>query len=229
MNVSDRTTIVFVKEPGHAPVKTRLAVQLGRQAATSLYRAMVEDLCAGLQPACGRVLVAYTPDAARDAMEAWLGNERAYMPQGEGDLGRRMHRAFSRVFAGGVRRAVLVGSDCPHLSGAGIAQALSLLERSPCVLGPAWDGGYYLIGFQAARYAPAVFDGIAWSSPQVCAQTRVRLAQAGLRAAELPVLRDIDTHADMIWLAGQVSQGALPGSSRVRRVLARLQSDGGAR
>jgi hypothetical protein len=114
------------------------------------------------------------------------------------DLGARMARAFADVFAQGYRRVLVTGTDLPTLPGSAFSEALTLLDRHDLVLGPAQDGGYYLIGLR--KPAPELFAGIPWSTDRVLALTQTKAAAAGLKTALLPVRRDIDTLDDLLAL-----------------------------
>src|SRR5690606_14179597 len=106
------------------------------------------------------------------------------------DLGRRMNRAFRAAFREGCTRVIIVGSDCPGLSAGHIAEAFALLDACDVVLGPARDGGYYLIAL--SRPAPSIFGGIEWGTENVLAQQIHRIQSAGLTCKTLETLDDID-------------------------------------
>jgi uncharacterized protein len=148
-----------------------------------------------------RVRVHHTPADAGDAVRAWLGAGPAYLPQADGDLGRRMEDAFARAFADGAERVVIVGSDLPELSASLLRRAFDALDVHPAVLGPARDGGYYLLGLR--RMVPGIFDGIAWSTPDVLAATLARFRAADVAPAMLDELADVDEVQDLPegWLA----------------------------
>ncbi len=145
-------------------------------------------------------------------MQIWLGPQLAYVPQSTGDLGQRLQAGFQHGFshaqAGGADagngteskevRIVAIGSDCPELSSAHIQSALQQLSRHDVVLGPAQDGGYYLIGLRSP--CPALFQSINWSTSVVLQQTQAKAQQLGLSVAQLPMLSDIDRPEDLaIW------------------------------
>ncbi len=185
---SDRV-LVFLKAPREGTVKTRLARDLGDAEATRIYRALVERQLAAL-PAGRSVEIVFSPDDTEVEMRRWLGDAYDYRPQGDADLGARLTRAFAAAFAGGARRVIAIGGDCPDLDVACLASARDALARSDVVLGPAADGGYYLIGLR--KMAPEVFARISWSSETVLATTLQRCAEAGLATAQLEEKEDID-------------------------------------
>src|SRR5262249_24760372 len=115
-------------------------------------------------------------------------------PQGPGDLGERLSRAFRDAFASGARRVVVIGSDCPDVTPADIHAAWAALEAHDVVLGPAIDGGYWLIGLQALH--EPLFRGVRWSTSTVLTQTLALCHQQGLRVHRLRELSDVDTEED---------------------------------
>jgi uncharacterized protein len=187
--------LVFVRAPERGRVKTRLAAEVGDDAALAVYRALAERAFAAARVSGADVRVHCTPAGAAGAVERWLGPGAAYLPQGEGGLGERMRAAFDAAFAAGYRRVAVIGSDLPAMSAALLEEAFRRLEDAPAVVGPAADGGYYLLALRGP--VPGVFDGIDWSTPVVLRQTLDRLAAAGIRPALLGTHRDVDAAADL--------------------------------
>jgi hypothetical protein len=188
---------VFAKAPEPGRVKTRLTPALRAQEAADLYRALLLDTLDVVEPVAAATYVAYTPAGARRHLEALLGTRRRLLPQGPGDLGRRLAAVFERLCDG--RRSVLaVGSDCPGLTPARIEEAAGALTRADVVLGPALDGGYYLIGMR--RPHADLFRDVPWSTAGVLEATRERIAEAGLQVRWLPLERDVDTPSDLFEL-----------------------------
>lgn len=184
---------------GKAPIaglaKTRLIPRLGPAGAAALQawllrRTVATALAADLGPLC----LWCTPDTGHPQFAhcATLG-ALTLKQQPDGDLGQRMHAAIADSAAPG--GTLVIGTDCPALSPALLRQAAAALSEHDAVLIPAEDGGYVLIGLRQPEWR--VFDDIAWSSPQVMAQTRQRLAEAGLRWHELPDLWDVDRSEDI--------------------------------
>ncbi|MEW5912798.1 MAG: TIGR04282 family arsenosugar biosynthesis glycosyltransferase [Thermodesulfobacteriota bacterium] len=192
--------IIFTRLPQPGRAKTRLIPALGPQGAADLQRRLVERLLVQARAlAAARPLeleLCFTDGTAEEA-RAWLGPGLSYQPQGSGDLGRRMDRALHRALAQGAERVVLVGTDLPELDQAILAAALEALADHDLALGPATDGGYYLVGLRAA--APGLLTG---EHGRSLAALRGRAAELGLRTAMLPELSDLDTPADLArWLA----------------------------
>ncbi|MFZ2634475.1 MAG: TIGR04282 family arsenosugar biosynthesis glycosyltransferase [Desulfosalsimonadaceae bacterium] len=206
MNPDSSCVILFVKAPVPGQVKTRMARRLGASAAALLYRCFVNDLVRKIDAENLVLRIFYDPPDAEAAIKSWLGEERAYALQTGMDLGERMKQAFQQVFSAGIQRAVLVGSDLPDLPAEIVADALASLHNTPAVIGPSRDGGYYLIGFRADTFTPAVFDGVPWSSNRVLPTTLERFAAAGLPIRQIPEWRDIDTQEDLLDLLASLKK-----------------------
>ena len=128
-------------------------------------------------------------------MQSWLGQDRQYKPQGTGNLGEKLKRAFGDAFSAGAQRVVTIGCDCPDLSKEHISRAFDALYFNELVLGPATDGGYYLIGIK--RPLDKLFENIPWGSDRVF-ETTVSLAQQlGLSTEILEELHDVDRPEDL--------------------------------
>ena len=204
--------LVMVKAPLPGLVKTRLAAAIGDDAALAAYRAMVAAVLAAADASTLPTTIVYAPAGARDSAAGLCGEGRAYRAQAPGDLGARMRAAFDQIFADGAEAALLVGSDLPLLTGELLRRAARELTAHPAVLGPADDGGYYLIGFTRAGYLPDVFGDIPWSAPDVADLTLARLAGAGRDAALLPRLPDCDDAAALARLAAPPWRQRLDGT-----------------
>ncbi len=190
--------LVFVRYPEPGKAKTRLISEMGSVGAAEIYRYLAEqvmDTVVAIERPGMTTTVWGDPGSRIAALRRWLGPGPDYMAQPEGDLGQRLGQAFAEAFAGGAQRVIAIGSDCIELSGELITVAFDHLLSYDAVLGPAADGGYYLVGL--ARPLPAVFEGIPWSSDETLAVTRERLVDAGFCFFCLPPLRDIDTWQDV--------------------------------
>lgn len=182
----------MVKAPAAGHVKTRLARDIGVVAATAFYRHASTSLIArlGSDPRWATVL-AVAPDAATTNLSHWPSRMRR-RAQGAGDLGARMQRIFNRSCPGPI---VIVGSDCPSMQPADIAAAFAALGSADAVLGPAPDGGYWLIGERRSPRPLPAFNGVRWSSDWTLADTLRNFD--GRRIALLPERSDVDTEADL--------------------------------
>ncbi len=184
--------VVFGREPIAGRVKTRLAADLGAEAAARVYAVLLDH---ALEAAAGSGLRVLLSLAERPSAGWVRGLKLPLEVQRPGDLGERMADAFARRFVEGEERVVVVGSDCPTITSAHLRQAVSALDEADAVLGPAADGGYYLV----AQPAPGadLFAGIPWSDPETLVATRDRLTALGAAWTELEELSDIDTESDL--------------------------------
>ncbi len=187
--------LVFAKAPRPGTVKTRLASRVGYEAATDIYRRMGRLVIDQLSDARADIAVCYTPVGAEEDVRAWLGDAPGrYWAQPDGDLGRRMKQMFDRAFEV-ADRVVVVGTDAPSVDADTIHRALEALDSADVVLGPAADGGYYLMALCAPN--PALFDDIAWSTDTVLRDTAARARASGARVTYLEVESDVDTAEDL--------------------------------
>ncbi len=220
----DSALIIFAKAPIPGQVKTRLCPPLSPDEAASLHGSFVLDILektrggasqkfdvrsstlkdkkgqtSNLEPRTSGLFdrfLACIPSP--DHVFFKILEERhgvRLIAQAGADLGARMARALADIFAQGYRRALVIGTDLPTLPGSVIGEALTLLDTHDLVLGPAQDGGYYLIGLR--KPAPELFAGIPWSTGRVLALTQTKASAAGLKTALLPIRRDIDTIDDL--------------------------------
>jgi rSAM/selenodomain-associated transferase 1 len=187
---------IFVKAPLPGMVKTRLAAEIGAGPAADLYRHLGRRVVSASAGAKYDTVVWFAPRAARQAVGEWLQDLEiaAYRAQPSGSLGARLATAIRRHFKEGARRVILIGSDCPGVDSRLVARGFASLDHHDLVIGPARDGGYYLIGLSRPR--PQLFRGINWSTQAVLEQTLTQARRVGLRTAILPRLRDLDTAHD---------------------------------
>lgn len=181
--------LAMLKAPRRGAVKTRLAREIGDEAALATYRRLAERQIVAV-PRGMNLEVHYAPADARAEMAAWLGADRSFHPQVEGDLGGRLAAAFAGAFRRGASRALAIGGDCAELDGGRLRLAAEALDTAEVVLGPALDGGYYLIGLR--QPCQGLFQGIAWSTAAVFEQTCERARAAGLTLGVLEALEDVD-------------------------------------
>lgn len=182
--------VIFVKNIKLGKVKTRLAKTVGNQAAFEVYKFLLHKLqleTANLN--CDKII--YFSDAIIE--EKWPGCKK-YVQQGE-NLGERMHHAIKQTLNSGYSKVILIGSDIPDLSSAIIQQAFDELENKTCVLGPALDGGYYLIGLKKAM--ASLFINKTYSHNSVMKEVIHELNILNESFALLPQLMDIDTFEDL--------------------------------
>lgn len=206
---SDDRLIIFTRYPEAGKTKTRMIPALGEEGAATLQRQMTEHTLSQVKTwqrdRDNRELekdflsiAVYFAGGSEPLMRDWLGENLAYQPQSEGDLGERMVSAFERAFAAGIKKAVIIGIDCPGITPMLLDEAFVALERYDLVLGTAADGGYYLIGL--TRLIPELFKDIPWGTGGVLQKTREIARKLELSIFFLPLLHDIDRPEDLaIW------------------------------
>ena len=198
--------IVFTRFPVSGKTKTRLMPALGAEGAARMQRRMTEHIMAVAAKALqrpGLTIEVRHEGGSTALMRKWLGPQFSYRPQGTGDIGHRMARAFEASFNGPLGAAVIIGSDIPGISEQTIRQAFEGLQKNDLVLGPAHDGGYYLIGlknFLPAETYSRLFEGINWGTGEVISRTLSIAKILGLRYVLLGKLADVDHPADLhVW------------------------------
>ncbi|MES2709383.1 MAG: TIGR04282 family arsenosugar biosynthesis glycosyltransferase [Verrucomicrobiota bacterium] len=200
---SENALLIFLKYPQAGRVKTRLAATLGAERAVEIYRLLVKEVFRNL-PEDVRIIILFDPPERAGEIREWIGGLRPDLisrfefaaQQGTG-LGERLIHAFDHAFDRGFAKICAIGTDCIDLTAALFDEAWRALDHADCVLGPATDGGYYLIGLKTRQ--PSVFQKITWSTSLVYTETLRRVEAAGLRHAALAPFGDIDDGTD--WLA----------------------------
>ncbi len=193
--------VVFARYPQPHRAKTRLIPALGPEGAAEVHRSMTQHTLRWARALADRgdaTVEVHFEGADSAHMRDCFGNGLAYRPQASGDLGQRMAAAVAGAFREGVRRVILVGTDCPEMTADLAAEAFRCLDEHDLVVGPAADGGYYLIGFR--RPLLRLFEGIEWGAPTVFTATMRRAHDRGLSVAILPTLADVDRPEDLaLW------------------------------
>ncbi|MHC4571108.1 MAG: TIGR04282 family arsenosugar biosynthesis glycosyltransferase [Planctomycetota bacterium] len=198
MSGQDNNCILFfLKYPTIGQVKTRLSAELNSQIAISLYKNFILDILSTLQKLNLPFKIFFYPDVAQEKLTEWLGQQYSYLPQCGENLGERMKNAFLNTFNDNFSRIVIIGSDSPDLSADLLRQAFQVLESHDAVIGPASDGGYYLLGFSKKVFLPEAFDNISWSTDSVFEQTVNVLNQHRRKIYFLPQWYDVDTLDDL--------------------------------
>ena len=194
---ADCQLLVFARVPALGRVKSRLAAGVGQPGALGVYRELLAITNAAIVAAGvpATVWLADTAAAEPTAVEAGEWAAHAVRCQPEGDLGARMTTAFAAAFAAGAVRVAIIGTDCPGLRASHLTQAFVALETAEVVLGPATDGGYYLLGLRQPQ--PELFQNKTWSTASVLADTVADARRLGLRVVLLSELRDVDTAEDL--------------------------------
>lgn len=192
MIASSRSIVIFANAPEKGRVKSRIAADLGPDVALTAYRTLAEHAVAAASHVewC-RKTIAYAPNGTGDAMRDWFGDLFDYRAQGDGDLGRRMLAALEGAFAEGADRVILIGVDCPGVSEGVIDDAFSRLDQADAVLGPSFDGGYYLIGMKKAL--KPLFADIPFGTSDTLQKTLSAARRSGIRVSLLDWKRDVNT------------------------------------
>jgi len=186
--------LYFVKYPTPGKVKTRLAKTVGELEAARLYRELAErnfEVAMSLhQRNVCDLVIAFDPPEKREDIKRWLSLSCEYLPQCGGGLSERLKHAFGEAFQKGAKRVMALGSDTLGLTADIIQQGFEALQSNDVVVGPAEDGGYYLIG--SASFQPKLFEGIAWSTSDVLPQTYKTINNLRLSYQTLSQLQDLD-------------------------------------
>jgi rSAM/selenodomain-associated transferase 2/rSAM/selenodomain-associated transferase 1 len=218
--------IVFSRYPEPGKTKTRLASILGPEGAARLQREMAENALSRARALAGERPVAldvHYQGGSERLMLDWLGPGISYSPQAGGDLGERMDNAFLEAFRTGAEKVVLVGTDCPGITTTILRSAFNLLGLFDLVLGPARDGGYYLIGLR--KRVPELFQHVPWGGTTVGAQTLAMARDIGLRAVTVDPLVDVDRPEDLPTWERERGRREAEGSCRLSVVIPTLNEE----
>jgi rSAM/selenodomain-associated transferase 2/rSAM/selenodomain-associated transferase 1 len=198
MNNSKEKLILFTRYPVPGKAKTRLIPELGDEGAASL-----QEVMTGLVVLNSRCYAAHADanieirfdGVSEKKMRQWLGKGLEFNHQGDGNLGQRMNRAFQQAFQSGYERVVVIGCDCPQINDKYILAAFDALKENDMVIGPAVDGGYYLIGLR--KPVPELFTCIGWGTETVFERTMAIAQDEKLKIAKLQKLSDVDCPQDL--------------------------------
>jgi len=194
--VHKKCILVFLKNPERGKVKSRLAGDLDRDLARSLYKNFVLDLLDTLKKGGHSFRICFYPPDAGEKLSDWLGKGYSYLPQNGKDLGERMKNAFLDAFSEGFFKALIIGSDIPDITNQIINEALES-DDNDAVIGPSFDGGYYLIGFKHNTFLPGIFEGIEWGTNTVFEKTMEIFAKNRYKVHLLPKWHDVDRLEDL--------------------------------
>lgn len=211
---SKQHLIIFTRYPEPGKTKTRLIPALGTIGAANLQRQMTEYTIfqvRELQKVTAISVEVRFAGGDLQLMQDWLGLGLVYQPQGEGDLGSRMARSLFDAFESGAKEVMIIGTDCPGVNAQILATAFEQLQAFNLVLGPAIDGGYYLIGLR--QPIPELFVNIEWGTAQVFQKTVEIAHLLNLSPVYLPTLADVDRPEDLpVWeqtLEGEWGNGGV--------------------
>jgi rSAM/selenodomain-associated transferase 1 len=189
----DKLLMVFIKNPVHGKVKTRLASGIGEEAAFKIYNRLLDHTLQITQSFQGDKAIFYSDFIPVD--DAWKQSNFIQQLQDGNDLGEKMMNAFQTAFNAGYKKVVIIGSDCYELTTGMLEQSFEKLDVSEIVIGPAKDGGYYLLGMKQSH--TGLFKQKIWSTGHVYEQTLNDVVNAHLTYSVLPALTDIDEEKDL--------------------------------
>lgn len=190
--------IVFTRFPQPGQTKTRLIPALGAARAAELQKTMADYTfaqCCELANRRGLSVAVHYEGGDERAVRRWIPSSMICLPQSKGSLGERLAHSFASSFTAGMEHVIIVGSDCPFLTPKILANGFDLLQNHDLVLGPAYDGGYYLIGLRKVDYL--LWANIDWGTDKVLHQTIEIARKRGMTLALLPTLADIDRPEDL--------------------------------
>lgn len=207
-----RRLLIFLKYPTPGQVKTRLATEIGAEAAAAIARACTELTLERIEPLRRETVLCVDPPEALARTRKWLDAKWSLQPQRGETLGERLAQATQHAFTEGATQVVVIGTDSPWIAREDIDVAFDALRSHDVVIGPTEDGGYYLIGL--SKLTPTLFEGIGWSSSSVFEESMSRVRTLGLRTQQLLLGYDLDYPDDVQrFVAEEATRGQV--SSRV--------------
>jgi rSAM/selenodomain-associated transferase 1 len=190
--------IIFAKAPEKGKVKTRLAQDTGEEFAAEFYKLCAEHTFSEILKLKSNNFTPFiycSNESEIENVSNWAGQEFVVKPQVDSNLGERMKKSFDEIFSIGFTKAIIIGTDLPDVSKKMIESAASKLDEYDLVIGPATDGGYYLLGIK--NLIPNIFDSIEWSTSKVLNTTMEKINSSGLKSYMLEEKIDIDTEKDL--------------------------------
>lgn len=202
--------VMLSKSPIVDCCKTRLTGRLTQQQANGLQTALIEDIFGNILPENEYDLWVAAPTS--ESLNYFQRFTSRLLVQCGNDLGEKMKNLTDQLFSQGYGKVILIGSDMPLMTSGMLMDAVRHLDTCDCVIGPAVDGGYYLIGMR--RRIPEIFCGVDWSTDKVLRQTVQTLDSALLRHNQLPVHRDMDEWHDLVYYTSAEFATPIPNTSR---------------
>ncbi|MGM0568839.1 MAG: TIGR04282 family arsenosugar biosynthesis glycosyltransferase [Elusimicrobiota bacterium] len=201
---------ILLKYPEPGYVKTRLGKEIGNRKASELYRNFVLDITENMKDIDAAVNIFCSPGNSREKFKSWLGGSFKYFPQEGSDLGERIKNSLVKSFKSGYKKALILGGDSPDLPAKLIKSSFKKLDSYDAVIGPADDGGYYLIAFTASGFEKEAFKGIKWGKDKVFDSTLKRLKSNYIKVLQLKKWYDIDTLDDLKKFYSRALSGGNP-------------------
>lgn len=193
-----KTLIIFTRYPEVGKTKTRLIPALGEKGAADFQRQMTEQTiitARKLRETTPVNIEVHFTGGNQELMQKWLGDDLIFQAQKGENLGAKMLYAMEQALSAHNHRVIIIGIDCPSLNESILLEAFEGLANNDLVIGPALDGGYYLIGLKIL--VSELFEGIKWGTPQVFSQTENIAKKLNLNIYQLPILKDIDRPEDL--------------------------------
>jgi len=194
--------MVFIKNPEIGKVKTRLAKTIGDEKALSVYNLLLNHTLQISKSLDTEKIIFYSNDIPEN--DEWKKSGFQQFLQVGNDLGEKMSNAFHTAFVLGYKKVVIIGSDCPELTEEILSASFQLLEENKVAIGPAKDGGYYLLGMK--KMYPQIFKNKKWSTDSVLQSTLLDLEDLEIKPVFLPTLTDIDYEKDLTNFPGILTQ-----------------------
>jgi len=188
---------IMMKYPEVGKTKARLAQSIGEEAATNLYRAFIQDTLITVQSLDVSFHIAVYPPESQEKFAQWLGPSYRFFHQQGKNLGKRLQNGFATMFKKEYQQVIALASDSPDLPIEILQTAISSFQTHKVVIGPASDGGYYLIGFSYDLFIPDAFEKISWSTETVFRETLSRIESVTNQVLVLPEWPDIDTKSEL--------------------------------
>lgn len=184
--------ICFLKYPKNGEVKTRLAKDIGDDNATEFYTKTAEKIIEQAKKINADLFIFFYPPHKLQKFQDWLGTDLKYLPQIDGDLGKKMADAFLEIFAKDYDKTIIIGTDIPDIDTEILDKSFVALDKKDCVIGPSPDGGYYLLGFNKNSFFIEIFQDIEYSTNVVFEKTISKLKKFGKTYLTLESLEDVD-------------------------------------
>ncbi len=188
---------IMAKYPTVGMIKTRLGESFNPEKVAQLYLCFLKDTVEKVNGLGVPVFIHYTPDDKKEYFERLFGNNLNYLPQMGDDLGERLYNGFKKIFGQGYDSAIALASDIPDLPEAILDESLKKLTEYNSVIGPSFDGGYYLIGLRKDSASKNLFQGIAWSTETVFNETMKKIKQGKISCHALTPWGDVDQVSDL--------------------------------
>ena len=214
--INKNVLIVFLKYPLPGTFKTRLAKSIGEENAAMLYRCFVQTILGNTKSADYETIIFFAPEEEHKQIKKWLGKGWHFRAQKGNSLGERLIDAFRYVFDSGAKKSLVIGTDSPLIESEDILNAFSSLKEKDCVIGPAYDGGYYLLGLNCLHAELFALDE--YSTDKVFENTMEKARELGLNVKVLDKRFDVDTVEDLAMLRRELEKAGFYNNSKYNQL-----------